>query len=155
MNTTTDRSRKKISLIDRQRKIKVNSEYLDSGIDFLEKKIPTSIKKMNVVLVEDKEIIRLNKQFLQKNVSTDVLTFRIGSIVEIVISVETAKRQATDQHHRIEEEILYLIIHGLLHVSGYNDNSQNNYDKMKTEQDKLFFEVLRNINAERKKSGYC
>ncbi|MCM8822275.1 MAG: rRNA maturation RNase YbeY [Candidatus Omnitrophica bacterium] len=117
--------------------------------------MPDSTKKVNVVLAEDKEIIRLNKQFLQKNVSTDVLTFRTGSTVEIVISIETARRQATDENHSLEDEILYLIVHGLLHISGYNDNNPDNYGKMKKQQDKLFFEISRCINAERKKSGYC
>ncbi|MCM8825277.1 MAG: rRNA maturation RNase YbeY [Candidatus Omnitrophica bacterium] len=155
MKPTTERRLKKISLTIRQRKIKFTSRYFFRAIDFLEKKIPPSIKEINIVLTHDKEITRLNKKFLGKNYPTDVLTFKIGKTVEIIVSVETAKRQAADQHHSIEDEILYLIIHGMLHASGYNDDKPDSYGKMKMRQDKIFFEVSKCDDAERKKSGYC
>ncbi len=97
----------------------------------------------------------MNKLFLNKNQPTDVLTFNLGSTAEIIISVETAKRQALQESHSVEQEILYLIIHGILHISGYDDSKPASYDKMKRKQDEIFFAVLRDFDEKRKKSGHC
>ncbi|MCX7705694.1 MAG: rRNA maturation RNase YbeY [bacterium] len=153
MKPTTARSEKKILLINRQKKVNLQLDYIDSGVCMLEKIIPISVKKINIVLVSDRHIINLNKQFLNKKHPTDVLAFKIDSTAEIVISVETARRQAKQFCHRTEEEILYLIIHGILHISGFNDNSPNNYGKMKRRQDNIFYEILKHVTTERKEQG--
>lgn len=141
-------------MTNRQRKIKIDFDYLCNVINLLEKIIPESFKRVYITLVSDRQIIHLNRRFLQKNHPTDVLCFRLGSTAEIIISVETAKKQAKQQYHSVEDEILYLIIHGILHLSGYNDNTSKNYDKMKNEQDKIFSKILKKTDAKRKKSGY-
>ncbi len=145
----------KILLLNHQRKIRLKQECLERGITFIEKHIPENLRKINVVLVSDRMIRNLNKKFLNKNNPTDVLTFNLGSKAEIIISVETAKRQALDTFHSTECEILYLIIHGILHLSGFNDSRYSDYSKMKKQQDRIFSITMRMLGAERKKTGYC
>lgn len=137
-------------LINRQRKINIDLDYLCNIAGKLTEIIPASIKKIHIVLVSDKKITCLNKKFLGRNYPTDVMTFKSGSTGEIVISVETAGNQAKQMHHSIEKEILYLVIHGILHLSGYNDNTQERYDKMKRTQDRIFFKILTDGSAKRK-----
>lgn len=112
--------------------------------------IPPVIKNINIVLVSDRKMKLFNKKFLKKTYSTDVLAFNLGSTLEIIISVETAKKQAKQVQHTIENEILYLIIHGILHISGYDDDNTSNYDKMKARQDEIFSKILKNVSAKRK-----
>ncbi len=100
-----------------------------------------------VSLVDDAEIKRLNKKYKGKNRATDVLAFpqddpsEIGRITphllgDVVVSVDTAARQAEEEGHSLHRELEILIAHGILHLIGYNDDTEHNRAKMfrKTEE---------------------
>ena len=74
------------------------------------------------LLTGDKELRRLNRQFLGLNYATDVLSFPsgepIGPLGDIAISLERAKAQAAEHGHRIEQEVRILLLHGVLHLVG-------------------------------------
>jgi probable rRNA maturation factor len=89
--------------------------------------------QVTVLLTTDAAIRRLNRQFRGKNKPTDVLSFpsdfpgpeRIAG--DLAISVPTALRQAVEHGHALTVEIKVLILHGLLHLAGYdheNDTGQ-------------------------------
>jgi len=124
-------------------------KYLEDAFDLLEKKIPQSLKKICITLVSDRTIASINKKFLNKNYPTDVISFKLGFFGDVIISAETAKRQSFEVSHSVEKEILYLSIHGILHLLGFNDNSQCNYDKMKKKQDSIFKEIAGVLDAKR------
>lgn len=87
------------------------------------------------MLVDDKQIRRLNKQYRGTDRPTDVLAF--GQLKDyaidipgepvilgdVVISVETAERQAAEMKHSLAEELDLLVIHGVLHLLGYSDET--------------------------------
>lgn len=78
---------------------------------------------INLVLITDQEIRRLNREFRGKDKSTDVLAFPMGEdgiLGDIAISQETAKKQA--QHYGVSyrAELKRLVIHGVLHLLGYD-----------------------------------
>ncbi len=79
-------------------------------------------RRFTCLLTDDRELRRLNRQFLRKDCPTDVLAFPEpgpdGFLGEIAISVERAKVQARAYGHRLEEEIAILMLHGLLHLTG-------------------------------------
>jgi probable rRNA maturation factor len=76
--------------------------------------------------VTDPEIHILNRQYRQKDKPTDVLSFPLADelqpslLGDVVISVETATRQARRRHHLLREELQVLLIHGILHLLGYD-----------------------------------
>ena len=80
------------------------------------------------LLTTDREIRRLNRQFRGKDKATDVLTFPADTLVQkteriagdLAISVPTARRQALEQGHSLSVEIKVLILHGLLHLAGFD-----------------------------------
>jgi len=90
--------------------------------------------EVGVVLTGDAEIQRLNRQYRRMDQPTDVLAFALREdsftpqprglhrhlLGDVVISVPTARKQATEQGHSLEQEIAVLIIHGLLHLMGYD-----------------------------------
>lgn len=84
--------------------------------------------KVSVLLTSDSAIRRLNRQFRGKNKATDVLSFPVEVhspseekiAGDLAISVPTARRQAAEQGHRLSLEIKVLILHGLLHLAGYD-----------------------------------
>ena len=83
-----------------------------------------------VLLTTDKGIRRLNRDFRGIDRATDVLSFPAGPIPgdkagelpagDLAISVETARRQAAEQRHALTCELKVLILHGLLHLAGYD-----------------------------------
>jgi probable rRNA maturation factor len=97
--------------------------------------------ELSIVLVSDAQIKRLNKLYRNKDKPTDVLSFPIGEKVkgwlilgDIVISVDTAKRQAQELGHSLEEELKRLLVHGLVHLLGYDH-------ELGGEEEKKFFEL--------------
>jgi probable rRNA maturation factor len=87
--------------------------------------------EVTVLLTTDTYIRNLNRQFRGKNKATDVLSFPAEGIGaealagDLAISVPTALRQAIEQGHSLSTEIKVLILHGLLHLAGYNHESDN------------------------------
>jgi probable rRNA maturation factor len=82
--------------------------------------------QVTVLLTTDTAIRRLNRQFRGKNKATDVLSFPAGGPAaggiagDLAISVPTARRQAADQGHALVVELKVLMLHGLLHLAGYD-----------------------------------
>jgi len=87
-------------------------------------------KDVELILTNDEEIRELNKLHRNKDKATDVLSFPLENIPRmplgsIVISIDTAKKGATEFGHNIEDEIKLLFIHGLLHLLGYDHEVDN------------------------------
>ena len=86
--------------------------------------------KVTVLLTSDAAIRKLNKQFRGKNKATDVLSFPAGDFAgdsagDLAISVDTARKQAREQGHALGMEIKVLMLHGLLHLAGYDHETDN------------------------------
>ena len=81
--------------------------------------------ELSVVLVGDPEMIGLNRAWRRQDRTTDVLAFTQDGPVrnllgDVVISVSTAARQAKERGHSLPEELTLLLIHGILHLRGYD-----------------------------------
>ena len=107
--------------------------------DILGKK---SVGTVNLVFTDDAKMKSLNKQFRQKNKTTDVLSFRIDNTEseddvfgEIYISVKVATKQAAGYDAPLSEELMRLACHGLLHILGYDHIKIKDAVKMKAAED--------------------
>jgi probable rRNA maturation factor len=100
-------------------------------------KIPEEVL---VVLVSDRKISAIHQQFMGIADPTDVITFQHG---EIVVSVETAARQATEFGTDLLDELRLYIAHGLLHLAGYDDHSGEGFTEMARMQNELVAKVVR------------
>ncbi|MFA6597640.1 MAG: rRNA maturation RNase YbeY [Ignavibacteriaceae bacterium] len=101
-----------------------------------------SIESINVSFVDKKEMVELNSHHLNHHFSTDILTFNYnGSNTaldgEIIISYYDANENATRYQITPQEEYLRLIIHGILHLLGYDDQNKNDKIKMKRKETSL------------------
>ena len=92
------------------------------------------LAEIDVVLVSDKRIAQIHRQFMNEPGPTDVITFQHG---EIVISVETAKRQARQYGATVEHELRLYVVHGLLHLQGFDDKTAAGAAEMKRVQEQL------------------
>jgi len=84
-------------------------------------------KSVDIVYCTDKLIEELNRRFLGKNRTTDVLAFELeeegarGFLGEIYVNLQQARRQAEDNNVGYKEEVGRLTVHGVLHLLGYDD----------------------------------
>ena len=139
-----------ISVRNLQRKIAVNvAELQNFAVKALRrclqlrKRKPTDLDKLHVVLVwliSDRRMAQLHRKFMHQTGPTDVLTFQHG---EIFISVETAKRHARAFGNSPASELRLYIVHGLLHLHGFDDQTQTGARKMHEMQE----EILRDCSG--------
>jgi probable rRNA maturation factor len=139
--------------------IKNQQERIEIDIDLIEKKTKKVLEdlgcnesELSILLVDDKEIQKLNKQYRGIDSSTDVLSFSMGEgegaevnrwlLGDIIISLETASNQANERGHDIMDEVLILIVHGILHLLGYHHEDSDEYAKKMKDQEQ---KILRNI----------
>jgi probable rRNA maturation factor len=117
-----------IEVVNRQRGKKIDTQ---SWTSFAEKTLDAIGKhgsSATVAFVSDKSIRKLNQQFRRIDKATDVLSFPAEeetNLGDIAISLDRAAVQAKDNGLTFENEIAQLILHGLLHLSGYDHESDN------------------------------
>lgn len=117
-------------IINNQRKIKLDWRVFQTFTESLPPKIEEiSGKSFTVAFVSDRKMRKLNREFRGKNSTTDVLSFPFeadefeaddDTLGDIAISLEQAARQAAENDLTLELEIKQLILHGVLHLCGYD-----------------------------------
>lgn len=81
---------------------------------------------VEITIVDDSEIRRINKHYLQHDYATDCITFPLAKEVvngEVYISIDTAREQAIEYKVSLKNELMRLAIHGTLHLIGYDDQT--------------------------------
>ena len=120
--------------------------------------IPAEHCELSLCLTGDEEIEQLNFQYRQQKRPTDVLAFVTSDVSvpvpmdmsyqqepfylgDIVISLETALRQAQEQNHSLTIELAWLAAHGLLHLLGWDHPDETSLRQMLTQQQRLMQKV--------------
>lgn len=96
--------------------------------------------ELSVLLCDDPFIRDLNLQWRQKDEPTDVLSFEMGDPVvlgDIVVSLDTATRQAAERGHDLHTELRVLLVHGLLHLLGHDHEVEGEDAAMAAEENRL------------------
>jgi probable rRNA maturation factor len=133
-----------IAVRNAQRAIRVNVGALQDSaekalrlcLDFRSTR-PTTLAKLreiHVLLVSDRRMAALHRQFLNQSGPTDVITFAHG---EIFISTETARRHAKQFGNSFFRELQLYLVHGLLHLHGFDDRTERDGRRMKAAQEKI------------------
>lgn len=118
----------------------LKSEKADSGVD--------------IILIDDVFMKRLNKKFIRRNKTTDVLSFgmreekldafKYPSLGDVYVCLDQAKRQAEEYGVGFEEEVKLLVAHGVLHLLGY-DHSSKKEEVVMREKEKMYLRKRENI----------
>jgi len=140
-----------LQIQNNQNKIKINRRKISAMILKILKILECGDKEISINFVDDEKIKQLNKQYLGKDKATNVLSFSLqeneyGNINpqvlgDIVISVETAQKDAVYGNLTVDQEIDFLIIHGLLHLLGYDheNTTKKETSKMRKKERELFY----------------
>lgn len=105
-----------------------------------------TVGEISIVFVSDDYLLRINNQYLNHNYFTDIITFDYSNMNkiegDIFISIETVKSNSKEFNSSFNEEILRVIIHGILHLLGFNDKKPKEKEEMTKKENvalELFF----------------
>ena len=138
-----------LTIIDSQNSINFDLEYVKSKVDVAcqlcvrESKESAPLKELDSVeisIIDDKQIAKVHGEFMDDPSPTDVITFDYG---EILVSAETALSNAEEMQVSLENEVLLYIIHGMLHLGGYLDDSSAGFNEMKSLQEMILDSCLK------------
>ncbi|MDD5746680.1 MAG: rRNA maturation RNase YbeY [Candidatus Omnitrophica bacterium] len=137
----------KIKIKNQQKKTRVNRPGLEKLADMVLRRHGVDDTEVSVILVDDRSMRVYNKRYLHKDRPTDVLAFRMADgkfgdlhpelLGDIIISTETARRQAGLLGLAPRDEIALYLVHGLLHLLGYTDTTQAGFRRMDNKQKEL------------------
>lgn len=129
--------------------IKLNKLEIHKVVKCLSNDLYFAICSLNIIFISDYEIEKINNNFLKHNCSTDVITFNYSENKdldgEIIISVDDAAYFAKKYNVPLAAELNRLIIHGILHLLGYNDIDPKDKKVMKSFENK-FVKKFEKIN---------
>ena len=109
---------------------------------------------LSMLVTDNKVIKKINKDYRNKDVATDVISFAynetenigpVNIIGDIVISIEKVKEQAKEYGHSEEREFYYVLCHGILHLLGYDHIEENDKEIMRKREE----EILEKFNYKR------
>lgn len=102
--------------------------------------------EISIAVVDDSEIHQLNQQYLEHDYPTDVLSFLLSEEEEllegeIILSADTAAREAAEYGWPTSHEMCLYVIHGVLHLVGYDDGTRAERDAMQAREDRYLSEL--------------
>lgn len=116
-------------------KRRASSKWLKSAIALENKKLGD----ISIIYCSDDYLLEINKQYLSHDYYTDVITFNYceGDLIsgDIFISVDTIKANAEEYGASFDNELCRVMVHGLLHLIGYDDDCESNQLIMRQKED--------------------
>ena len=129
----------------------IDTTELDNVINFACKHLKIENPLLNIVIVDNKRIREINKEYRNKDAVTDVISFAFEEVQdvkydnvrflgEIYISYERCKEQASEFGHSVRREFSYLAVHGLLHLLGYDHMNEDDKKVMRALEEEILNE---------------
>ena len=129
----------------------VDIKELDKIIQFACKHMKVENPLLNIIIVDNEKIREINREYRNKDAVTDVISFAFEEVSdfeysdirflgEIYISYERCVSQAADYGHSVKREFCYLVVHGLLHLLGYDHMTDEDKKEMRTLEEEILSE---------------
>lgn len=120
---------------------------------FLEKVVSAALThldrmelEVSLLLTDDAEIARIHGEYLGDATPTDVISFPMEGVVEIVVSVERARAVAHEQGHAIRAEIALYVVHGILHACGHDDMAPASRARMRLAETEILTSIGQKVS---------
>ena len=115
-----------------------NRTYLKTFVETLFLKERKQLSSINYIFCSDKRLLEINRQFLNHDYFTDIITFDLSegkaTAAEIYISIDRVKENAKDHGCSFKSELHRVIFHGALHLCGYKDKKPADIKKMREKE---------------------
>lgn len=139
----------KINIFNEQNIKEINNEKVENIVkNVLLKEAKEGNYEINIMITDNNTIKKYNEEYRKKEGPTDVLSFEYGLdeevIGDIILSVERIEEQAPNFGNSFEDEFFYILIHGVLHICGYDHIEEEDKKEMFALQDKYYNEFYKN-----------
>lgn len=141
----------------------VSTEEVRSAAEAMLRSLKLPRAELSVLLCDDATIHALNRDYRKKNKPTDVLAFAMregddghlaGDLLgDVIISLETATRQAKERGVVTRDEVMMLLAHGLLHLLGWDHQTDADDERMRAETDRMLAVIRRAAAAKAKRAA--
>ncbi len=138
----------KIDIANQQKIKKINLLALRLLVKKILLALDLLTAKVSLLLCDNDIIIGLNRKYFKKSLPTDVIAFPLSEdrgndyFGEVVVSVQQAVIQAKELGNDWKQELLLYIIHGILHLTGYDDSTKAKQEAMFKKQEQLLNQIL-------------
>ena len=125
-------------------RVRFSSERIQKILSHVSRKEKINKAEITFVFIGDRRMVALNSRFLHHHRTTDILTFPMGNdplVAEVYINVQEARRQSKVHGVSLENELLRLVVHGVLHAFGYDDRTPKERKAMVTRQERYVEEL--------------
>ena len=118
------------------------TEWLNSCIQDLDHKTG----EISIIFCSDDYLLKINKKYLNHDYFTDIITFNYNEnntiIGDLFISIDRVKENAKELKVDFNNELFRVIIHGVLHLCGYNDKTQDQQKEIRTKEDEYLVLIV-------------
>ena len=123
-----------------------NRAQLKTFIESLFKKEKKKFSSINYIFCSDKRLLELNRQFLNHDFYTDIITFDLSELdstpAEIYISIDRVRDNAKSLNTSFKSELHRVVFHGALHLCGYKDKTRAEQRQMRQKEEFYLFKYL-------------
>jgi len=136
----------KIRIADTYRRLEFNAARLKRMLRTLCGRFAVRQADISIVIVNDAQIKKVNKEFLGRSYVTDVISFDLsdedsdGRVFELVVNAQETLRQAKSRGHSSESELALYVVHGFLHDVGFDDATPRKAARMHRMEDEILDE---------------
>jgi len=123
-----------IAVSNLNKKHRINERFVGEIARSVLKALKKENRELEIIFLSDKAIKPINEKYRQSDCATDVLSFDLGSCGEILISSDTALRNSRVFDTPFEKELVLYVIHGILHLFGYDDEKPKTRSRMLRKQ---------------------
>lgn len=126
-----------VSIVNLQHKIPIPKKKITRAVALASHRLKLKLKEVSLVFVGQKRMRTINKTHLKHDYVTDVITFDYKSSGEIIICPSVAALNARQYANSVESELLLYVIHGLLHLAGFDDHKPSDIARMRRKEEEL------------------
>ena len=141
-----DGTGEKVAVANRQRRLRINTRLLAEIAEAALEVVGDKPFHLGIALVDDAAMAKLNAHYHDTPGATDVLSFDYGGAEgELIISVERAVTQARRYRTTAARELILYVVHGILHLHGYNDLTSAQRRRMRAAERRLVSELRKHF----------
>ncbi len=134
------RAERPIQIANQSKRLRLSAKEVEGLFSFLDEQPESRVPlgTLSIAFLEDEEHTRVHREYMNNCGSTDVITFpgdpEMGLSGEICVSVDCAEQSAQARSEPLREEITLYLLHGWLHLAGFDDREQASAKKMRLVQ---------------------
>ncbi|MFA5085176.1 MAG: rRNA maturation RNase YbeY [Candidatus Omnitrophota bacterium] len=135
-----------IAVSNLNKKHRINEKFVKKAVRGILRILKKRNTELEIIFLSDAAIKPVNKKYRRADRATDVLSFDLGSCGQILISSDMALRNSRIFNISFEKELILYVIHGILHLSGYDDGKPEARSRMSGKQNSIMEILCANIS---------